>query len=433
MDSTRRAAYLVLRDVEEKKAYSNIAVTNILKKRKDARAPFLRELVYGVLRNKLFLDYLIGNFVKTPIEKLHISDRILLRLGLYQLSLLDGVPSYAAVSETVDLAKHYARGRESFINAVLRQYLRDKEYVTLPPREEDEVKYLSIKYSFAPWIIEMWLNEFDNIEYMEHLLAALNARPRFCIRVNTLKTEPEWLKTRLENIGFTVEADEDLPDVFFIDGDRPLSTDLYKNGYFSVQDKASRIAAESVGAQPGDTVIDLCAAPGGKTMAIAEQMKNMGKISATDIHKRKIELIEAEAERLGVKIVTAWSWDARVIDSELVDTADRVLVDAPCSGLGTARRKPEVKYKEFDEAMQSLPQKQLDILKAASHYVKPGGILVYSTCTIGKRENQEVVSAFLKSNKSFTVLDTIQLLPITEEADGFFICKMKRADGFFEG
>ncbi|MDR3364786.1 MAG: 16S rRNA (cytosine(967)-C(5))-methyltransferase RsmB [Clostridiales Family XIII bacterium] len=431
MDIARRAAYLALKDVDENRAYSNFAVNGVIKKLNPDRPAFLRELVYGTLKKQMYLDYVIGNFVKTPIKKLPSSDRILLRLGIYQISSLDSVPDYAAVSETVELAKFYARGRENFINGVLRQYIRDRDYVTLPSREEDETRYLSIKYSFAPWIVEMWLKQFESAERVEQLLDALNQRPRFCIRANTLKTEPAGLKARLEGQGFSVEADEDFPDLFFIDGEKPLSTNLYKSGLFSVQDKGSRIAAESLGALPGDTVVDVCAAPGGKTMAIAESMKNFGKISATDIYKRKVDLIEAEAARLGVKIVTAWSWDGRVIDSELADAADRVLVDAPCSGLGTVRRKPEIKYKEFDEAMQSLPQMQLDILKASAHYVKPGGILVYSTCTISKRENEDVVDAFLRANREFEMLDMIQLMPTTGKTDGFFVCKMKRAGGFF--
>jgi len=426
LDKARRAAYIALRDVETEKAYSNYAILSVLKRYFKGNQGFIRELVYGTIRTQLYLDYIIGHFIKTPVDKLPVSDRILLRMGLYQLISLGSVPDYAAVSETVELAKRYSKGREKFINGVLREYIRGKDRVKLPPREEDEVLYLSLKYSFAPWIVKMWLDDFDSVEHVEHILEASNRRPRLCIRVNTLKTDPGSLKARLEKLGYEVEADEDLPDLFFIEGDSLLGLGIFEDGLFSVQGKASRIAAYSLGALPGETIIDVCAAPGGKTMAIAASMKNIGRIIATDVYKRKIKLIEDEAKRLGVKIVESWSWNGRVVDSELVDAADRVLVDAPCSGLGTVRRKPEVKYKAYDEAMEALPQMQLDILKASAHYVKPGGILVYSTCTVARRENQGVVDAFLRGNKEFEIVDIIQLLPTVEKTDGFFICKMKR-------
>ena len=300
--------------------------------------------------------------------------------------------------------------------------------VFLPYTKNYPDLYLSVKYSFAPWIVKMWLKEFKDAGHVEELLEAFNRRPNLSIRVNTLKTDPEGLKTRLEKLGYSVEADGDLPDILYIEGDSPLGTGLFKSGLFSVQGRASRIAANCLGAQPGETVVDVCAAPGGKTMAIAASMKNIGKIIATDIYKRKLKLIDDEALRLGVKIVETWSWNGRVVDSDLVGSADRVLVDAPCSGLGTARQKPEVKFKEFDAAMEALPQMQLDILKASAQYVKLGGILVYSTCTVAGRENQDVVNAFLRGNDEFEAVETIRLLPTEENTDGFFICKMKRTD-----
>ena len=429
MDSARRAAYLALRDVEENKAYSGFAVQNAIKKLSPERIPFTRELVYGTIRKQLYLDNLIGAFVKTPVSKLPVSDRVLLRMGLYQHTSLGSVPDYAAVSETVELAKHYARGREKFINGVLRQYIRSKDSVGLPSRAEDEVSYLSLKYSFAPWIVQMWMDEFENAERVEHLLDALNQKPHFCIRVNTLKTEPGSLKRELEGLGFTVDSDEDLPGLLFLEGPlagQPLDTGLYKDGLFSVQGKASRIAVESLGAEAGEMVIDVCAAPGGKTMAIAEGMKNSGRVLAMDIHGQRLGLVSAQAERLGVNIVETMVHDGRAVKNGLQGSADRVLVDAPCSGLGTARSKPEVKYKDFDESVKSLPGLQLGILEASAQYVKPGGVMVYSTCTISSRENIDVIKAFTKTDNGFKIVDMIQLLPVVGRTDGFFICKMKR-------
>jgi len=196
---------------------------------------------------------------------------------------------------------------------------------------------------------------------------------------------------------------------------------------FSVQDKASRLAAYSLGAGPGQFVIDVCSAPGGKAMAIAESMNNTGRIVCMDIHENRLGLVEEEAGRLGVTIIETMAWDARETKKEFVDSADLVLVDAPCSGLGTARRKPEVKYKAFDEKMETLPRTQADILRASACYVKQGGALVYSTCTISKRENTDVIDAFLKDRKDFVLADMVQLMPMNGKTDGFFICRLERA------
>jgi 16S rRNA (cytosine967-C5)-methyltransferase len=436
LDSARKAAYLVLRDVEENKAYSGLALKSAIRKVPPESAAFTRELVYGTIRKQILFDYLIGSFIKTPVGKLPVSDRVLLRMGLSQLSALDSVPDYAAVSETVELAKRYSRGREKFINGVLRNYIREKDNVVFPKPDEDEVRYLSLKYSFSTWIVKMLMDEYNEFRYVEMILDSLNQKPKFCIRACTLNTTPEELKESMESLGYTVIPDDDFPDIFFIEGtfdEKPLETDLYKKGMFSVQDKASRIAAYSLGAKEGDLVIDVCAGPGGKTMAIAESMNNSGRIVAMDIHEHRIRLIEAEAERLGIGIIDTVKWDAREINGDLVSKADLVLADVPCSGLGTARRKPEVKYKEFDEAMKSLPDKQLEILTASAEYVKAGGSLVYSTCTIGRRENRDVTDAFLAKNKEFELTDMIQLMPVTGKTDGFYICKLKRTGTVFGG
>ena len=436
MDSARKAAYLALRDVEENKAYSGLALKSAVRKVPPENAAFTRELVYGTIRKQIFFDYLIDSFIKTPVNKLPVSDRVILRMGINQLSSLNSVPDYAAVSETVELAKKYSRGREKFINGVLRNYIRERDSIKLPKPDDDEISYLSLKYSFAPWIVKMWLEEYKELRYVELLLDSLNQKPRFCIRACTLNTKPDDLRRSLEELGYTVIQDGDLPDVFFLEGafnKKPLETQLYRKGMFSVQDKASRIAAYSLDAKPGDFVIDVCAAPGGKTMAIAESMNDTGKIIAMDIHEHRIGLIEAEAERLGVSIVETMKSDARTIKNDLIGKADRVLVDAPCSGFGTARRKPEVKYKAFDENMRILPKTQLDILSSSSAYVKPGGALVYSTCTIGARENKDVIDTFLKENDEFKLADMIQLMPISGETDGFFICKLKRKEAVAGG
>lgn len=427
MDKNRRIAYLTLMDVESKQAYSNIALNHHIRSGKPDAPAFVRELVYGVLENKIYLDYIIEQFIKTHVNKMKASDLTVLRLGIYQLKFLDGVPEYAAVNESVDLAKKYCKGREGFINGVLRSFLRAGKEVTLPDRAKDEVHYLSIKYSYEPWIIELWLEQYAS-EFVEELLAAGNKTPDLVIRVNSLKTSREDLKRRIVTRGYRAEDGFFCKEALHVEGRGLIGGKLYNNGMFSVQDESSMLAVNMLDPQAGEIIMDVCAAPGGKTLAIAEKMQNRGAVNAWDIYKRKLAIIDREAERLGITIVTTRTWDATRVDSSMIEKADRVLVDAPCSGLGVIRRKPEIKYKKKARDFDELPKKQLAILSASSKYVKPGGVLVYSTCTISPYENQQVIKEFLKKNKNFSKEEELQLLPNINNTDGFFICKMKRDD-----
>ena len=239
----------------------------------------------------------------------------------------------------------------------------------------------------------------------------------------------EDFKEKLEKKGYTVEHGKLYSNAWYISGKGNILEDkLYTSGMFSIQDESSQLAAAMVDPKHGDLVIDVCAAPGGKTLAMAERMNNTGKIIAADIYKRKLNVIESEARRLGVRIVETKPWDGTRIDSTLVEKADRVLVDAPCSGLGVIRRKPEIKYKKRTAEIDLLPRKQLEILTASSSYVKPGGVLVYSTCTINPHENQEVIVEFLRKNPKFKKEEAIQLFPNVNGTDGFFICKMRKEE-----
>jgi len=427
MDKNRRIAYLTLMDVESKQAYSNLALNHhIISGRPDAPA-FVRELVYGVLENKIYLDYIIEQYIRTPIGKMKASDLMVLRLGLYQLKFLDGVPEYAAVNESVDMARKYCRGREGFINGVLRSFLRAGKEVELPDRTKDEVRYLSVRYSYEPWIIELWLEQYAP-DFVEELLAAGNMTPDLTIRVNTLKTSREDLKRRIVAKGYKAEDGVLCKEALHVEGRGLLGGKLFNSGMFSVQDESSILAVNMLDPQPEETVMDVCAAPGGKTLAIAEKMRNRGNVIAWDIYKRKLAIIDKEAKRLGVTNVSTRTWDATRVDSSMIEKADRVLVDAPCSGLGVVRRKPEIKYKKKSSEIDELPEKQLAILSASSKYLKPGGTLVYSTCTISPHENQHVVREFLKRNPGFSKEEELQLLPNVNGTDGFFICKMKKAE-----
>ncbi|MDR2356417.1 MAG: 16S rRNA (cytosine(967)-C(5))-methyltransferase RsmB [Clostridiales Family XIII bacterium] len=429
MDRNRKAAYYTLLDVENNMAYSNIALKNHIRKGRPDAPAFVRELTYGVVKNKIYLDYILGNFIRTPLEKLKPGDLVILRMGLYQLLFMNSVPEYAAVDESVNLAKRFSPGHESFINGVLRQYLRDKDYVTLPARADDEVRYLSVKYSYADWIVKLWLDRYGSAD-AEALLAAGNETPDFAVRVNRLKTRREDLLTRLCAKGYDVRISERAPQCLLVKGANLLGGRLYKSGLFSVQEESSQIAVEFADPQPGELIIDVCAAPGGKTFAMAERMGDRGKIYAWDIYKRKLSQIEQDAKRLGVRIVETDAWDATRVRSELIGKADRVFADVPCMGLGVVRRKPEIKYKENSDELASITKKQGDILEASSNYVKPNGFLIYATCSVSKQENQSVVAHFLKRHRDFKRVDTLELMPHIDKTDGFFVCKLQRNDAF---
>lgn len=427
MDSNRKTAYYTLMDVESKKSYSNIALNHHIICGKPDSPAFVRELVYGVLENKYLLDHIIDHFVSTGAAKLRNSDLTILRMGLYQIGYMDSVPSYAAVNESVDMAKKFAKGREGFINGVLRSYLKAPYEARLPDRSKDEIRHLSIKYSYEPWIIELWMEQY-NKEFVEELLKAGNKTPDLAVRVNTHRISREDLIKRFQVKGVEAEPSLIAKNALRVKGSRLIEGKLYKSGLYSIQDESSMLAVEKLDPQPGEFIIDVCAAPGGKTLAIAEAMRNSGRVLAQDIYKRKINIIINESKRLGLENVEARTWDATKVDSALSEKADRVIVDAPCSGLGVIRRKPEIKYKRRTAEMDLLPRKQLDILQASSHYVKPGGILLYCTCTINPFENQRVVSEFLKKNPMFERLEALQLLPNVNDTDGFFICRMKKAN-----
>lgn len=426
MDTNRKTAYFALIDIEEKKAFSNLALNLHITECKPDSPAFVRELVYGVLENKMYLDYKIQYFIKTPVKKLKNSDKTILRMGIYQLDYMESVPSYAAVNESVNLAKRFCRGRESFINGVLRNYIRKQNEIELPDPQEDLVKYLSIKYSYAPWIVMLWLDIYEP-QFVEELLNAGNQTPDLVILPNRLKTTKEDIKRRLTAKGYEVKDGFLIKDALHVKGHDLIGGKLFCNGMFSVLDESSMMAVKMLDPQPGELIMDVCAAPGGKSIYIAELMDNRGRIIAQDIYEKRLKLVENEMRRTGVSIIKTRIWDAVKYDSAMEGLADRVLVDAPCSGLGVVRRKPEIKYKEYDEEIKKLPVKQLDILSSSSKYVKKDGVLVYSTCTINPDENQKVVMEFLKNNDGFIKEESIQLIPNINNTDGFYICRMRRS------
>ena len=381
---------------------------------------FAAELLEFVVT--LLLHPCLKAFVKKGFGKLKPEVITLLRMGAYQLMFMDSVPSYAAVSETVNLARKYARGREGFINGVLRAFDRAKNELPDIPRD-DYSEYLGIKYSCEKWIVDLLIEAFGE-EGAEKYLNASNETPELYIRVNVLKNSPEELTKELKALGFKVDKSELSERSLKVAGSGILEIEAFKAGRFSVQDEASTLAADILGAKKGMKVVDMCAAPGGKTMAIAEMMENQGEVLACDVYEHKLKLIEEQAKRAGLTIVRTALKDGREHVKELEGTMDRVLSDVPCSGLGVIRRKPEIKYKEaFD--MEALVETQKEIILNAASYLKPGGYLVYSTCTVNPAENQGVTDWFLEGRPNYTKVDERHLDPGVG-TDGFYICKISR-------
>ena len=423
MDINRKTAFDVLMDVEKNGAYSNLSLNSFIEKNRPDSPAFVRELVYGVLRNRMLLDWFLGQLIPSGLKKIKKQDLTLLRMGVYQLSYMKSVPEYAAVSETVNMAKKLARGRERFINGVLREYSRNRQQLVLPDREVNLEEYLSIVYSSERWIVRLWTDAYG-AEKTEALLKASNETPELAVRVNLMKTDRKSLKEKLEALGFEAAESEVSDRALLVKGSGLLDTEPYREGMFSVQDEASILASDALDAKPGDCIADVCAAPGGKTFATAELMAGKGVIYAMDKYEHKLKLMEAQAKRAGIENIRLLKHDSTEPVEGLKERMDKVLADVPCSGLGVIRRKPEIKYKGMQD-LDELIERQRQILQAAASYVKAGGTLVYSTCTINPVENEKQIVEFLRGNKEFKALEQKQLLP-DGGTDGFFICRMRK-------
>ena len=434
MDKNRKTAFDALLEVSTKGAYSNIAVNRAVEKNRPEDPAFVRNLVYGVLENQLYLDHRLSQLMRQPLKKVSEKALTLLRMGAYQLEFADSVPDYAAISESVTIAKKVCRGLEGFVNGVLRSYSRKKGDFLMPDPQKEPAEYLSVRYSYHPDIAAMWLSMFG-YERTEGLMKAGNETPPLTIRANLLKTEADALQKQLQGLGFEVwpvTAPEGIGEWFpkntalQVKGSGLMDTELYRTGMFSVQDISSMLAVGALDPKPEDTVLDLCAAPGGKSFCAAERMGDRGRVISCDIHPHKITLMKNAAARLGIACVQPVENDALKLKPEWIEGADRVLVDAPCSGLGVVRRKPEIKLHTSAEDIRELAEIQLQILEHAARYVKRGGRLLYSTCTISKYENEQVTEMFLKKYKDFFVLLSKQLFPDIDNADGFYFTAFQR-------
>lgn len=445
MINAREASIKALHDINKESLFSQNAIKNYdedIIKLEDRN--LFRDIVYGVLENQIFLDSIIKDLSKVRFNKIHPMILQILRVGLYQVYFLDRIPESAAVNESVKLAKKYGhKGTTGFVNGILRNAIRRKdEFLSIGDNDSNDV--LAIRYSHPKYLIDMWVEQFGK-EFTIDLVRANNKSPILNIRVNTLKISKESLIRLLEDKGLIISPCKLARDCLLVNNpDMITRTREFKEGLFTIQDESSILVTESINPKENSNVIDLCSAPGGKSTHIAQWMNNRGRILARDLSQNKINLVRQNMDRLGINIIDLEVHDARVLDDKAIGQYDYCLIDAPCSGFGLLRRKPEIKFNRTYKDVKSLIYLQEELLRTGSKYVKPGGYLIYTTCTINKDENIRQVEKFLFENKDFhlepIVLSDnkvigesqsrgyIELFPNVHNTDGFFMAKMVKKD-----
>ncbi|MGE5632902.1 MAG: 16S rRNA (cytosine(967)-C(5))-methyltransferase RsmB [Caulobacteraceae bacterium] len=440
----REEAVKIIRKALREGAYSNIAIRQNLDESGLSRLDkaLVTEIANGTLRNLTRIDWIKNRFVKK--DKLSDWVEDIIRCGIYQLIFLDRIPDSAVCNESAGLARKYGHeGTVRFVNGVLRNVARNKDKIEYPDRKKQIVKFLSVYYSHPEWMVTKLVKDYGE-EFTEELLKANNEVPPFTIRSNRLKISRKELVEILKEEDMDYEEGRYNEEAIFIKGTSSIEGKAsFKKGYYQVQDESSMLVAHVVDPKPGDRVLDVCSAPGGKATHMAELMDNQGEIVARDIHAHKLKLISESCKRLGISIVKPELHNAKEPDAASFGRFDRVLLDAPCSGLGVIRRKPDLRWKKSPDNFEELAGLQKEMLDIASRYVAPDGVLVYSTCTINKTENIGVVRNFLSKNSDFhlesikgylpeslwnkTAEDGyLELFPSVNGTDGFFISRMRK-------
>ncbi|MBQ3005423.1 MAG: 16S rRNA (cytosine(967)-C(5))-methyltransferase RsmB [Clostridia bacterium] len=442
MKSARQIAFEALLKIHKDGAYSNLVLDGLLKENpglEERDKSFVCNIVYGTLDRLILIDYNIGLYLNQPVKKLKPELHTILRMGTYQLLFMDKVPSRAAVNESVNLAKaNKSNFAASMVNAVLRRVADNG--LRLPEGTDNDPKYLAVKYSCPEWLISLWIDSYGFENAVSLAEKALEAPP-LVVRCNTVKTTVDELIWSLAEEGVVSEKTSIAPDALIINVSAAVDElEAYKSGLFHVQDLASQLCCMALDAKPGETVFDLCSAPGGKTFTIAQMMNNSGTVRAFDIYQSRVELIRNGAARLGLTNVFSYLSDAAIFN-ENYGYADKVLCDVPCSGLGIIRRKPEIRFKKTAD-IDNLPDLQYRILCNATRYLNAGGRLVYSTCTLNPKENSEVCDRFLNEHPDFTAVDFLPqiqrynknekyltLMPHIHSTDGFFVAVFEKNGG----
>ena len=432
--NVREAAFLSLMKCSAGGKYSNLEVNSAIKKYGFAgndRALFTA-LVYGTIEKRITIDYIIGKFSDKPINRIEPKLLEILRLGVYQILFLDRIPDSAACNESVEIAKfHTHKGTAGFVNGVLRHIAREKNNIEYPPK--GCLEYYSVKYACPKWLCEMWLAMYGN-EKSEKILEGINRNPHITLRVNTLKTNRVELAEILHKSGISCCDTVLSPFGLTLDAFTPISeVTPVAEGLCFVQDEASQLCAMAMGAVRGDFVIDTCSCPGGKSFGMAMDMENDGGILSFDLHESKLSLVKSGAERLGIDMISTGVQNGAKRKEELIGKADKVLCDVPCSGLGVIAKKPDLRHKAPDD-IERLPDIQYSILENASHYVKQGGYLLYSTCTLNKKENEDNRRKFLDNHTEFEATaenmpfgkSEVTFFPDEYGTDGFYMAKFKK-------
>lgn len=437
--NVRDAALSILMAVEKKQAYSNLLLHQTIEKFKieDKDRALLTELTYGPLQYKMTLDYYLQPFIKGKLEDWVLQ---LLRLSLYQIHYLSRIPDHAAVNEAVNIAKRRGhKGIAGAVNGILRSILR--EGVRSLDEIKDPVERLSIETSHPLWMVKRFVSEYG-FEKTANMLKENNEPPVTTLRVNLFKRTVEQVMHLMTQEGYVVAQSKDIPECIYLFNGQAAKTTAFQKGFVTIQDESSMIPAYALQVEPGMTVLDMCSAPGGKTTHIAEKMKNTGRLIALDIHQHKLKLVKENADRLGFSFVETMEMDGRKASEAFpVETFDRILVDAPCSGLGVMKRKPDIKYTKNEKDFDSLKPIQLNLLEEAYKLLKPDGLLVYSTCTVDKEENEGTAKLFLEAHPDMQlqpfpdVINDIkapeqegmlQLFPQDLRSDGFFVTVLKK-------
>ncbi|MBQ2973419.1 MAG: 16S rRNA (cytosine(967)-C(5))-methyltransferase RsmB [Clostridia bacterium] len=433
MKSARQVAFEALLKVHRDGAYSNLAVDSLLKENSglDERdKAFVCNLVYGTLDRLMLIDYNLGLYLNQPVRKLKPELHTILRMGTYQLLFMDKVPSRAAVNESVNLAKvNKSSFAASLVNAVLRRV--SDNGLRLPEGDEKDPSFLSIKYSCPEWILSLWIDAYGFENAVALAEKALEA-PNVVIRANTTKISADELIWKLAEEGVISEKTTVAKDALILSNTGSVEEfEAYKEGLFHAQDIASQICCMALDPKPGETVFDMCSAPGGKAFTIAETMENKGIVRAFDVYQSRVELIKGGAERLGLENVFSYLSDASIFN-ENYGFADRILCDVPCSGLGIIRRKPEIRFKSRND-IDNLPELQYRILCNSVKYLKDGGRIVYSTCTLNPKENSEVCDRFLAEHPEFSAVEIMPDLPRYSDNDKYLTLMphIHSTDGFF--
>ncbi len=440
--TAREMALQILYKVNEEQAFANIALENAMsgKKLDDKRdAGLVTEIVNGTIKNKIYLDYVIAQFSRQKIEKLSPWVRNILRMSVYQLLFLDKIPESAAVNEGVNLTKKYShQGSVRFANAVLRNVIRKKGQWEIPSKEEKPVQFLSITYSFPEWLVAFFIDEYG-IENTEALLSYFNQVPPLWVRRNALKISKELFEQKLLEAGLSYKRSPFVSEGYQItERSNLFATEMYASGLLSLQDETSMFAVDILDPQPGETILDACSAPGGKTMFIAERMQNTGMLKAMDLYSQRMAIVSREANRMGVSIMETDVCDAGKADQKYDQIFDRILIDAPCSGLGVLGRRSDLRYHAESCKFSEMIQVQQAILKSAANILKPEGVLVYSTCTLHAAENADMIENFLSTHPDFERMDiskyeayldnngNLQTLPFRDNKSGFFVAKLRK-------